>query len=86
MRSPALVDTTRQVRHLQMLTLVWMTVEAVVALGAAWRARSVALAAFGGDSLVEWASAAVVLGRFTLGGHLSERVAARIAGSLLLVY
>jgi divalent metal cation (Fe/Co/Zn/Cd) transporter len=67
-----------------MLTLAWMSVEAVVALGAAWQARSVALAAFGGDSLVEWASAAVVLGRFTLGGRLTERVAARIAGSLLL--
>jgi len=67
-----------------MLTLAWMSVEAVVALGAAWQARSVALAAFGGDSLVEWASAAVVLGRFTLGGRLSERLAARVAGSLLL--
>jgi divalent metal cation (Fe/Co/Zn/Cd) transporter len=67
-----------------MLTLAWMSVEAVVALGAAWQARSVALAAFGGDSLVEWASAAVVLGRFTLDGRLSERVAARVAGGLLL--
>jgi divalent metal cation (Fe/Co/Zn/Cd) transporter len=84
MRSTALPDATRRVRQLQMLTLAWMSVEAVVALGAAWHARSVALAAFGGDSLVEWASAAVVLGRFTLGGRLTERLAARVAGSLLL--
>ena len=84
MRSTALPDTTRRVRQLQMLTLAWMSVEAAVALGAAWQARSVALAAFGGDSLVEWASAAVVLGRFTLGGRLTERVAGRVAGSLLL--
>lgn len=82
--SVLLPDTTRRVRQLQMLTLAWMSVEAVVALGAAWQARSVALAAFGGDSLVEWSSAAVVLGRFTLGGRLIERVAARIAGGLLL--
>lgn len=82
--SVLLPDTTRRVRQLQMLTLAWMSVEAVVALGAAWQARSVALAAFGGDSLVEWSSAAVVLGRFTLGGRLTERVAARIAGGLLL--
>jgi divalent metal cation (Fe/Co/Zn/Cd) transporter len=84
MRSTAIPDTTRRVRQFQMLTLAWMSVEAVVALGAAWHARSVALAAFGGDSLVEWASAAVVLGRFTLGGRLTERLAARVAGGLLL--
>ncbi len=84
MRSTALPDTTRRVRQLQMLTLAWMSIETVVALGAAWQAQSVALAAFGGDSLVEWASAAVVLGRFTLGGRLTERVAARVAGSRLL--
>ena len=84
MHSTALPDTIRRVRQLQMLTLAWMSVEAILALGAAWQARSVALAAFGGDSLVEWASAAVVLGRFTLGRRLTERVAARVAGALLL--
>jgi len=77
-------DTGRRVQRLQAMTLAWMTVEAVVALGAAWQARSIALAAFGGDSLVEWASAAVVLGRFTSSGRLTERVAARVAGGLLL--
>jgi divalent metal cation (Fe/Co/Zn/Cd) transporter len=77
-------DTGRRVQHLQLFTLAWMSVEAIVALWAAWQARSVALAAFGGDSLVEWASAAVVFGRFRRGGLLSERVAEWITGSLLL--
>lgn len=66
------------------MTLAWMSVEAAVALGAAWQARSIALAAFAGDSLVEWVSAAVVFGRFSRGGLLNERMAARLAGGLLL--
>lgn len=77
-------DTSRRVLRLQVMTLVWMSVEAAVALGAAWQARSIALGAFGGDSLIELASAVVVLRRFALGGRLTERVAARVAGGLLL--
>jgi divalent metal cation (Fe/Co/Zn/Cd) transporter len=64
-----------------------MSVEAVVSLGAAWTARSPALLGFGGDSAVELLSAAVVLWCFyspSRGEH-SEQLAARIAGSLLLV-
>lgn len=79
-----MTDTSRRVQRLQLLTLAWMSAEAAVALWAAWQARSVALAAFGGDSLVEWASAAVVFGRFHRPGLVTERVAARIAGGLLL--
>jgi Co/Zn/Cd efflux system component len=47
----------RRVIRIQGLTLVWMTVEAVVSLGAAWFARSPALLGFGGDSAVELLSA-----------------------------
>ena len=54
-----------QVVRLQVLTLVWMAAEAVIALAAAWRARSPALLGFGGDSAVELLSAAVVLWRFS---------------------
>jgi divalent metal cation (Fe/Co/Zn/Cd) transporter len=81
------LETTRRVIRIQALTLVWMTVEAVVSLGAAWLARSPALLGFGGDSAVELFSAAVVLWRFyssSRGDH-AERQAARIAGSLLFV-
>ena len=84
MTSVTAPDTTRQVQRLQVFTLAWMSVEAAVSLGAAWHSRSVALAAFGGDSLVEWLSAAVVLGRFRYGTLVNERRAARIAGGLLL--
>jgi divalent metal cation (Fe/Co/Zn/Cd) transporter len=78
-------ETARRVIRIQALTLVWMSVEAVVSLGAAWLARSPALLGFGGDSAVELLSAAVVLWRFyspSRGDH-AERQAARIAGGLL---
>jgi divalent metal cation (Fe/Co/Zn/Cd) transporter len=81
------LETTRRIIRIQILTLTWMSVEAVVSLGAAWMARSPALLGFGGDSAVELLSAAVVLWRFfspSRGDH-AERHAARIAGGLLFV-
>jgi divalent metal cation (Fe/Co/Zn/Cd) transporter len=62
-----------------------MSVEAVVSLFAAWRARSPALLAFGGDSTIELFSAVVVLWRFRASAAHEEveRRAARIAGALL---
>jgi divalent metal cation (Fe/Co/Zn/Cd) transporter len=62
-----------------------MSVEAAVSLCAAWRARSPALVAFGGDSAIELFSAIVVLWRFRAGAgqEYVERRAARVAGALL---
>jgi divalent metal cation (Fe/Co/Zn/Cd) transporter len=60
-----------------------MAVEAVVSLAAAWNSHSPALFAFGGDSLVELLSAAVVFWRFRF--ELNEARAARIAGALLFM-
>jgi divalent metal cation (Fe/Co/Zn/Cd) transporter len=62
-----------------------MSVEAVVSLFAAWRARSPALLAFGGDSAIELFSAVVVLWRFRASDAHgdTERRAARVAGALL---
>ena len=54
----------RRVLRVQMITVVWMSVEAGISLLAAWRARSPALLAFGGDSAIELLSAVVVLWRF----------------------
>jgi len=64
-----------------------MSVEAVISLLAAWRAKSPALLAFGGDSAIELASAVVVLWQFRTHGaqEYAERRAARIAGALLFV-
>ena len=53
------LETTRRIIRIQVLTLVWMSVEAVVSLGAAWFAHSPALLGFGGDSAVELLSATV---------------------------
>ena len=81
------LETTRRIVRIQALTLIWMTVEAVVSLGAAWMARSPALLGFGGDSAVELLSAAVVLHRFYPLSHEehAEERATKIAGGLLFV-
>lgn len=80
-------NTERRIIRIQALTLIWMTMEAAVSLGAAWAARSPALLCFGGDSAVELLSAAVVLRRFSGSSprpHAEEK-AAKIAGALLFV-
>ena len=78
-------DTIRRVRRIQIVTIVWMSVEAGVSLAAAWLASSPALLAFGGDSAIELISAVVVLRRFQVpvAAEQAESRAARIAGFLL---
>jgi divalent metal cation (Fe/Co/Zn/Cd) transporter len=81
----------RRVQLLQLFTIAGMTVEAGASLLAARLARSPALLAFGGDSLVELLSASVVLWRFASlrrsqdAIQRAERRAARLAGILLLL-
>lgn len=80
----ASLDAIRRIRRVQTLTIAWMSVEAAVSLFAAWRARSPALLAFGGDSAIELLSAVVVLWRFRTTAHENaESRAARVAGVLL---
>jgi divalent metal cation (Fe/Co/Zn/Cd) transporter len=79
--SSPLSDVSRKILQLQIVTLVWMCVEAAVSLVSAWHSHSPALLAFGGDSLIELLSAAVVFWRFRF--ELNEERAARIAGALL---
>jgi len=76
--------TLQRIRAVQTITIAWMGVEAALSLWASWDACSPALAAFGGDSVIELFSAAVVLWRFrsTTPGH-AEKLAARVAGGLL---
>jgi divalent metal cation (Fe/Co/Zn/Cd) transporter len=78
-------ELLRRVARLQVLTITWMTVEAIVALAAFWRARSPALLGFGGDSAIELFSAVIVLWRFRVKSDSAraEELAARVAGALL---
>jgi divalent metal cation (Fe/Co/Zn/Cd) transporter len=77
----------RDVLRVQTITIVGMSAEAAISLVAAWRARSPALLAFGGDSAIELVSALVVLWRFRANGlqEHAEGRAARLAGVLLFV-
>jgi len=77
----------RRAARLQILTIVWMSVEAIVASTAAWTARSPALLGFSGDSAIELFSAIIVLWRFSAKSDLAvaEQLAARVAGVLLFV-
>jgi divalent metal cation (Fe/Co/Zn/Cd) transporter len=80
-------DAARSIQRVQAITIVWMSVEAAVSLLAAWRARSPALLAFGGDSAIELMSAAVVLWRFraNVAQERADSRATRIAAVLLFV-
>jgi len=85
--APTVPDLLRRVVHLQVVTIAWMTIEAVMALGAAWIARSPALLGFGGDSAIELLSAIVVFRRFRSKSDSAdaEKLAARVAGGLLFI-
>lgn len=83
----SMTDLVRRAQRLQVLTIVWMTAEAIIALASAWTARSPALLGFGGDSAIELLSAIVVLWRFRSRTQpesiQAEKTAARVAGALL---
>ena len=75
---------------LEWITVVWMTIEAGVALASGVAAHSITLLAFGLDSVIELASAGVLIWRLAVelrhGQDFSEhaeRLASRIGGGLL---
>jgi divalent metal cation (Fe/Co/Zn/Cd) transporter len=80
-------DAARHLQRIQVITIIWMRVEAAVSLFAAWWARNPALLAFGGDSAIELFSGVVVLWRFraTAAHGDADKRAARVAGALLFV-
>src|SRR5690348_2148406 len=82
----------RQAFWLEWATVGWMIVEAAIAMMAGLAARSLTLIAFGLDSVIELASAGVLLWRLTIelrrGREFPESVekrARRIAALLLFV-
>lgn len=92
----AAVDTRRaelirRAFRLEYMTTAWMLVEAAVAICSGVQAASVCLLAFGIDSLIELASAGVLIWRLTVElrrgqafAASAERMASRVAGGLLL--
>jgi divalent metal cation (Fe/Co/Zn/Cd) transporter len=73
----------RQIESFLLITILWMCVEAAVAIFTALRAHSVALLGFGADSGIELVSAVVVFLRFKKRPRINETKAARITGLLL---
>jgi divalent metal cation (Fe/Co/Zn/Cd) transporter len=75
-------------RRLEYLTLAWNGFEAAVALVSGVIAGSVALVGFGLDSVIEMASAAILLWRLHSDGaprrERDEQIAHRLAGACLL--
>ncbi len=76
--------------RLEWLTLAWMVVEAAVAVGAGIAAHSLLLFAFGIDSVIELASAGLLLWRLSVElrrgrefSEAAERTAGRVGGALL---
>jgi divalent metal cation (Fe/Co/Zn/Cd) transporter len=67
----------RQAKILSWLSIGWMSIEAGVAIVAAIAAGSVALLGFGLDSLIELASASIIIWRFTGARDQSERAERR---------
>ncbi|HTV45206.1 MAG TPA: cation transporter [Stellaceae bacterium] len=82
----------RRALRLESLTLGWILVEAVVAIWSGMAAHSLSLTAFGLDSVIELASAGVLLWRLERerrhgrgASDSAELAARRIAGGLLLI-
>jgi divalent metal cation (Fe/Co/Zn/Cd) transporter len=82
----------REAFRLEWFTIGWMTVEALVAIGAGVTAGSLVLLAFGLDSVIELASAGVLTWRLSVElrhgqvfSERAERTASRIGGALLFV-
>ena len=86
------MQLVRAAFRLEWLTVGWMVVEAVVALASGVSAHSISLIAFGLDSLIELASACVLIWRLDVElrrgqsvAETAERSASRIGGMLLFV-
>jgi divalent metal cation (Fe/Co/Zn/Cd) transporter len=85
-------DLVRRALRLEWFTAAWMLTEAAVALWSGFAAHSISLIAFGADSVIELASAGVLLWRLDLeirrDAEFPEQVeqsASRIGGTLLFV-
>jgi divalent metal cation (Fe/Co/Zn/Cd) transporter len=78
------VDHARLLRRglrLEYATLAWNVFAAVIVLWSAWRARSIGLAGFGLDSVIEIFASVVVVWQLKGGGHDREVLAMHLIGA-----
>lgn len=66
------IATVRRGRRLEYVTIVWNSLEGIVAIGAGVVAGSIALVGFGVDSVIEVSSGAILLWRLVSGEHREE--------------
>lgn len=79
--------------NIEVISIIWMVIEAVVAIGAGVIAHSLALTAFGADSIVELVAGGVLLWRLTIesrGANLdrvkrAEKTSSWVVGVALLL-
>src|SRR5712672_2853159 len=81
--------TVRRGRKLEYFTIVWNSLEGVIALVAGWIAGSIALVGFGVDSFIEVTSGAALLWRMSVDADEEqreriERATLRIVGACFL--
>ena len=88
--APDRAPLIREAFRLEWLTVGWMVIEAVVAIGSGIAAGSVVLLAFGLDSVIELISAGLLVWRLSVElrhgqafSEKAERLASRIGGALL---
>lgn len=72
-------NIVRRGRRLAYLTIIWNSLEGIIAVGAGVAAGSIALVGFGVDSVIEVSSGAIILWRLVSGEH-RERLALKLVG------
>lgn len=72
-------ESVKRGRRLEYLTIVWNSLEGILAVSAGIMAGSIALVGFGVDSVIEVSSGAIILWRLVSGEH-REQIALRLVG------
>lgn len=72
-------DLVRRGRFLSYLTIIWNSLEGIIAVGAGVFAGSIALIGFGVDSVIEVSSGTIILWRLAK-GEKQERLALKLVG------
>jgi divalent metal cation (Fe/Co/Zn/Cd) transporter len=73
----------RRGRRLEYITIVWNSLEGIIAISAGAIAGSIALVGFGIDSVIEVSSGAIILWRLVSGEH-REELALKLVGASFL--